>query len=606
MPSMKPSRLLDSLRRPASLAGRTGLAALAVLGLLAGLIPAAAPQAAPLPAPVSAKAIFTDVTAASGVDFVHTFGDEEMSNLVESSGYGVCLFDADGDDLLDVYLVNGSVVDGVSDPYDGAAEGEAPAAKKPLPSNRLYLNLGDLRFRDVTDAAGVGDTGFGMGCVAGDLDNDGDVDLVVTNYGPNRVYRNDGPAAPSGDGTPRFTDVAAETGLADPAWSMGAALLDVDADGLLDLYVGNYVRFDPDYRAYYATDRFPGPLSYPGSPDRLWVNRTTGPGADQGRWRFEDVSEKAGIANPEGRAMGIGASDVDGDGRLDVFVSNDAMANSLFRNLGDGTFEDVALGSGVAYSENGNATAAMGVDFGDLDGDGAFEILVPDMSFSTLYTTLAADAASGGLFHDRSRQLGLALVAGQYVGWSGHLLDYDLDGLLDVFMTTGDLHDVEPTEDLLLHNEGAPGKPRLRDARADGGEHFRAATMGRGAAVGDLDNDGDPDVVMNVLADRAVVLRNDQATGNHWLEVRLVGTKSNRGGVGALVEVETGNGDATLRQKREVRAGSGYLSSGDPRAHFGLGAASEVTRLTVRWPSGAVTTREKLPADRVVTIEEAP
>jgi len=597
---MKLNPLTDSLRSPASVAGRVGLLVLVLLPLLGGAV-----------APAAAEGIFTDVTADSGVDFVHTFGDEEMSNLVESSGYGVCLFDADGDDLLDIYLVNGSVADGVSDRFDDeAGDGEAPgapAANTPLPTNRLYKNLGNMRFRDITETAGVGDTGFGMGCVAGDLDNDGDVDLVVTNYGPNRVYRNDGPAA---DGTPRFTDVAAETGLAEPAWSMGAALLDVDGDGRLDLYVGNYVRFDPDYRAYYATDRFPGPLSYSGSPDRLWLNRT----ADPASWRFEDVSEKAGVANPEGRAMGIGVSDVDGDGRPDIFVSNDAMANSLFRNRGDGTFEDVALGSGVAYSENGNATAAMGVDFGDLDGDGAFEIFVPDMSFSTLYTTQAGDAASGGLFHDRSRQLGLALVAGQYVGWSGHLLDYDLDGLLDLFMTTGDLHDIEPTEDLLLHNDGAPGQPRLSDARAEGGEHFREATMGRGAAVGDLDNDGDPDIVMNVIADRAVVLRNDQATSNHWLEVRLVGTKSNRGGVGALVEIETqiktagkaGGEGASLRQKREVRAGSGYLSSGDPRAHFGLGAATEVARLTVRWPSGAVTTREKLPADRVVTIEEAP
>ena len=552
--------------------------------------------------------VFTDVTATSGIDFVHTFGDDDMSNLVESSGYGVCLFDANGDGRLDVYLVNGSVVAGVSD----LPEGEKPPPAAELPTNRLYLNRtapgGDLRFEDVTAAAGVGDTGFGMGCVAGDLDGDGDQDLIVTNYGPNRAYRNDGPGGSDSRDVPHFTDVTEAAGLGDPAWSMGAALLDYDGDGRLDLYVGNYVRFDPSYRAFYTTDRFPGPLAYPGSPDRLYRNRTESPDA----WRFEDVSEAAGIANPEGRAMGVGASDFDGDGRPDVFVSNDAMANSLFRNRGDGRFEDVAPLSGVAYSENGDATAAMGVELGDLDGDGAPEIFVPDMSFSTLYRP-----EPGGIYHDRSRQWGLALVAAQYVGWSGHLIDYDLDGRLDLFMTTGDLHDIEPTEDILLHNEGGN---RLVDAADAGGEHFHQPTMGRGAAVGDLDDDGDPDLVLNVLAGPAVVLRNDQersqqsrGRANHWLGVRLAGRAGNPEGIGARVIVETaadaGTGGrpaeaATVRQLRDVRAGSGYLSCSDPRALFGLGAATEAVRVTVRWPSGAVTTKEHVPADRYVTVEE--
>jgi len=584
---------------------------LILVSLAAAPLPAAAadaPAAAPSPdqAPDQPPAgIFSDVTAASGVDFVQTFGDDDMSNLVESSGYGVCLFDADGDGRLDIYLVNGSILAGVTDLQDG----EAPPPAAELPTNHLYLNRtppgGELRFEDVTAAAGVGDTGFGMGCVAGDLDGDGDRDLFVTNYGPDRAYRNDGPDE---RGVPHFTDVTEESGLGDPAWGMGAALLDYDGDGRLDLYVGNYVRFDPSYRAYYTTDRFPGPLAYPGSPDRLFHNLTEGPDG----WHFEDVSEAAGIANPEGRAMGVGVSDVDGDGRPDVFVSNDAMANALFRNRGDGRFEDVAPLSGVAYSENGDATAAMGVEFGDIDGDGAEEIFVPDMSFSTLYRP-----ESGGLFHDRSRQWGLALVAAQYVGWSGHLIDYDLDGRLDLFMTTGDLHDVEPTEDILLHNDGTG---RLVDAAADGGAHFHEPTMGRGAAVGDLDNDGDPDLVLNVLDGPAVVLRNDQErvdenrrTGNHWLGVRLAGRPGNPDGIGARVIVESVPGAAaedrpaeaaTLRQMRDVRAGSGYLSCSDPRALFGLGAATEAVRVTVRWPSGAVTTQEHVPADGYVTMTE--
>ncbi|MDX1632817.1 MAG: VCBS repeat-containing protein, partial [Thermoanaerobaculia bacterium] len=500
-------------------------------------VPAATALGLLLAVPVSAAGeepagIFTDVTTASGIDFVHTFGDEEMSNLVESSGYGVCLFDADGDGRLDVYFANGSRHPEVSEHPEGT---EAPGE---LPTNRLYRNVtepgGALRFEDVTVGSGTGDTGFSMGCVAGDLDGDGDRDLVVTNYGPNRAYRNDGPGP---DGVPRFTDVTEESGLGDPAWGMGAALLDFDGDGRLDLYVGNYVRFDPDYRAFYVTDRFPGPLAYPGSPDRLYRNL--------GGWRFQEISREAGVANPEGRAMGVGVSDLGGDGRPDVFVSNDAMANSLFRNRGDGSFEDVALFSGLAYSENGEATAAMGVDFGDLDGDGALEIFVPDMSFSTLYAP-----EEGDTFHDRSRQWGLAPVAAQYVGWSGHLIDYDLDGWLDLFMTTGDLHDIEPTEDILLHNEGSGGSPgssdapRLRDAAEEGGAHFHEGTMGRGAAVGDLDDDGDPDIVLNVLAGPAVVLRNDQITGNHWLGVRLSGPEGNPDGIGARIEVVTSGGGA--------------------------------------------------------------
>ncbi len=532
---------------------------------------------------------FTDVTAGSGIDFVHTFGDAEMSNLVESTGVGVCLLDVDGDGRLDVYFVNGAVADGVSDPET--------AVSGPPPTNRLYRNVtapgGPWRFEDITESAGVGDTGFGMGCVAGDLDNDGDPDLVVTNYGPNKVYRNDGPDT---SGHVHFTDVTDEAGLGDAAWSLGAALLDYDGDGRLDLYVGDYVVWDPGYHAFYVADRFPGPLAYPGSPDHLYRNLTP-PG---GAWRFEDVTASAGVGNPEGRAMGVGVLDYDGDGRPDVFVANDAMANSLFHNLGGGRFEDVGLVSGVAFSENGEATAAMGVESGDVDGDGRLDLLIPDMTYSTLYQGLA-----GQTFQDRSRRWGLAMAAAQYVGWSGHLLDYDLDGRPDLFLTTGDLHDMEPMEDVLLHNEGANGGPaRLKDVSGEAGEHFRTPTMGRGAAVGDLDGDGDPDLVITDLDGPPVLLRNDFATGNHWLTVKTVGRESNREGVGARVIVETGKGRTVHRQIQEVRAGSGYLSSSDPRLTFGLGPAREAARVTVRWPSGRVSVKEHVAADQVLTVEE--
>ena len=575
LPAVHPSIL------PRDPLGLSALCVALVLAILLAFVLAAPGHAAP-PG-------FTDVTAGSGVDFVHTFGDGEMSNLVESTGVGVCLLDFDGDGRLDIYFVNGAVLPDVSDPET--------AVSGPAPTNHLYRNVtepgGPWRFEDVTASAGVGDTGYGMGCVAGDLDDDGDPDLVVTNYGPNKVYRNDGPDA---SGHVHFTDVTEEAGLADSAWSLGAALLDYDGDGRLDLYVGDYVVWDPGYHAFYVADRFPGPLSYPGSPDHLYRN-VTKPG---GPWRFEDVTASAGVGNPEGRAMGVGVLDYDGDGRPDVFVANDAMANSLFHNLGGGRFEDVGLVSGVAFSENGEATAAMGVESGDVDGDGRLDLLIPDMTYSTLYQGMP-----GQTFQDRSRRWGLAMAAAQFVGWSGQLIDYDLDGRPDLFLTTGDLHDFEPMEDVLLHNEGTQGgQVRLRDVSGQAGEHFRTPTMGRGAAVGDLDGDGDPDVVITDLDRPPVLLRNDFATGNHWLKVQTVGTRSNREGVGARVTVETGAGRSLHRQFQEVRAGSGYLSSSDPRLIFGLGPAKEAAKVTVRWPSGRVTVKEHVAADQLLVVEE--
>jgi hypothetical protein len=517
--------------------------------------------------------LFTEVSSASGIDFVHTFGDSDMSNLVESTGVGVCLLDYDGDRLLDIYFVNGAnlpeVSEGVSDPAGDE------------PRNRLYRNLGGWRFEDVTAEAGVGDPGYGMGCVAGDLDNDGDPDLIVTNYGPNRAYRNDGADQA---GKVKFTDITEQSGLGDPSWSLGAVLLDFDGDGLLDLYVGNYVQFDKEYRTFYISNRFPGPLAYPGSPDRLYRNL--------GHWRFEDITERAGVGNPEGRAMGVGAADYDNDRDQDIFVSNDAMANYLYRNLGDGRFEEVALVAGVAFGESGDATAAMGVDFADFDGDGLLDLVVPDMTFNALYRALP-----GELFQDLSRASGLASASAQFVGWSGHFLDADNNGWVDLFITTGDLHDLEPQEDLLLRNETAS---RFRDVSLEAGGYFRRETMGRGAAVGDLDNDGDQDIVLNLLAGAPVLLRNDSHHTNHWLTLRTVGRSSNRDGIGTRITAETSSG----LQMREVRAGSGYLSCSDPRAHFGLGNEIQVRRITVSWPSGQTQILENVPVDQFRVVEE--
>ena len=516
---------------------------------------------------------FVDVLAGSGVDFVHSFGDQEMNNLVESSGFGICVFDFDGDHLLDIYLVNGARVEGVT---DAAVLDDGPELR-----NRLFRNLGEWRFEDVTESAGVGDTGFGMGCVAGDLDNDGKKDLIVTNYGPDRWYRNEGSGT---DGLVTFRDQTPAIVAADPTWSLGATLADFDRDGLLDVYTGKYVQFDPDYKAFYVADRFPGPLAYPGEQDRLYRN--------EGDWIFADETAQMGMVNPEGRAMGVGAFDYDSDGWIDLFVANDAMANYFYRNLGNGKFEDLALVSGLAFGENGDATAAMGVDFGDFDRDGRLDLMVPDMTYFALY-----QAQPGGLFRDVSRLKGLASAAAQFVGWSGHFLDYDNDGFVDLFITTGDLHDWEPMGDLILKGT-ADG--RFEDVAQDSGSYFLAETMGRGAAVGDLDNDGDLDVVMNRLGDRPVLLRNQLASDHHWISLQLVGQSSNRDAVGARVTLESPQGT----QIGIVKSSSGYLGSSDPRIHFGLGDDSQIDRVQIQWPDGNQQVLENLQVDEFRVVEE--
>ena len=298
--------------------------------------------------------VFTDVTEHAGVAFTHSFGDDDMSSILEATGSGCLFFDYDADGLVDLYAVNGRYLPGISEPE------EAPDLEL---TNHLFRNIDGARFADVTVAAAVGDTGYGMACIAGDYDNDGATDLYVTNYGANALYHNDGKGA--------FADVTAVAGVGDTLWGVGTTFLDYDNDGDLDLFVGNYLEFDPEYRLYYAADKFPGPLSYPGQPDVLYRNN--------GEGSFTIVSAAAGVLN-DGRAMGVVAADYDLDGHIDLFVANDAMGNYLYHNRGDGTFEDVALYSGVAFSASGDKSSSMGGDFGDFDNDGDFDLLVPDMA----------------------------------------------------------------------------------------------------------------------------------------------------------------------------------------------------------------------------------
>jgi hypothetical protein len=348
--------------------------------------------------------------------------------------------------------------------------------------------------------------------------------------------------------------------------------------------VGNYLAYDPGYRYYYAAQRFPGPLAYHGQPDVLYHNSGDG--------TFTDVTRKAGVYNPEGRAMGVTSADVDDDGDQDIFVANDAMENYLYRNNGDGTFTDIAVPSGTAFSERGEATSAMAAEFGDLDLDGRLDIVVPDMAYCSVYVN-----RGGGLFEDRSAALGVAAACGQYTSWSANHFDFDHDGYGDLFITNGQPHRVVGEEAVLLLNDHGR---RFVDVSHLLGRDFQDEFVGRGSAVGDYDNDGDMDVLVLNLGGRARLLRNDGGNRRHWVMLRLVGMKSNRDAVGARVRVTAGG-----RTQTRVRVStSGYLSQSDPRLHFGLGDATRIELIEIRWPGGAVQVLEGERPNRVITVVE--
>jgi hypothetical protein len=552
-----------------------GLAGLLGCGRAAEVAPP--PEAPERPVIAAEGEPFVDVTAAAGIDFVHHFGDATMDNIVESLGSGASWLDFDGDGDLDLYLVDQGWLPGVS-------AGERPAAKV---RNRLYENLGGGSFREVPAAAGAADDGYGFAAAVGDVDNDGDADLLVANCGPNRLYVN------RGDKTFRRAEGA---GVEDGRCTAAATFFDYDRDGFLDVYLANYLTFDPEYTLHYAPDVFPGPMAYEPQADALLRNR--------GDATFVDVSAAAGIAVDPGRAMGVVATDFDGDGWTDVFVANDATANFLFRNRGDRSdgpgrgdgpsFEEVGALWGVAFGFRGEATGAMAGVVGDLDGDGRPDLLVTDTTYGSLYRN-----REDGLFEDLVMRSGLAAPSGQWVSWGGGFFDFENDGDLDVFQVNGDLKRLTGRPDLLLANRGDRGDGPSFDL-AEGGAYFRAELPGRGGAFADFDDDGDLDVLVTVLGASPVLLRNDVAGRGHWLGVALRGVESNRDGLGAVVTVEAGG----QRWVGIRHAPAGYLTQNDPRLHFGLGELERVERLEVAWPSGAVDAMEDLEVDRYVEIEE--
>jgi hypothetical protein len=546
-------------------------------------LPAAESGAASFGAPEATAAKFTDVTAALGLDFRNLASHTSKKYLIETMGSGTALFDYDNDGRLDLFLVNGAPL---SDP---TPKGTIPQKTGPQYWNRLYHQKRDGTFEDVTEAAGLQGWGYGMGVAVGDYDNDGNADLFVTAYGGNRLYHN------NGDGT--FTDVTAKAGVAGSGWSTSAAWVDLDNDGLLDLIVLRYMEWDFDdlwcgllkegFRSYCNPNRF--------RPATPLVYHNDGDG------HFTEVSNKIGFSKA-GKGLGIAFADYDRDGRLDICVANDAMFEFLYRNKGDGTFEEVGLMAGVAVDGDGATYSGMGVDFADYDNDGLPDLLITDLA-NQAYALYKNNGE--GTFTYATYTSGLADITKPHSGWGFRFMDFDNDGWKDLLIVQGhDMDNVELTTPNLHYREppvlirNAGGK--FTDISAAAGGVFKQPWVGRGMAIGDIDNDGRLDAVITTNDGAAHVLRNETPTRNHWLILKLVGHRSNRDGIGAEVKLTTSKG---IQLQTVTTAGS-YLSSSDKRVHFGLGAEAVVQRVDIRWPSGTVQVLEAVRADQILQVDE--
>ncbi len=527
---------------------------------------------------------FKNVALESGLTAVTVFGGKRTNRyLLETTGCGTAVLDYDNDGWLDIFLVNGSVLEGF------------PKGKEPI--SHLYRNRRDGTFEDVTAEAGLLQSGWGQGACAGDYDNDGDEDLFVTYWGPNRLFRN------NGNGT--FADITQTSGLLDTKvrWGAGCAFVDYDRDGRLDLFAANYIDLDlalaPTPQSgqcrYKGVPVACGPPGLPGGKNVLYRNL--------GHGEFVDVSQKTGVTEASGTyGMGVTTLDFDDDGWVDLYVANDSNPSTLHRTNRDGTFTDVAVRAGCAYSQDGKPQAGMGVAIGDYDRDGAMDIFKTNFAgdTSTLYRN-----TGDGFCEDRTFAGGIGLNT-RWLGWGVGFVDLDRDGWLDLFLVNGHVY---PEVDRLKTEAGYKQRKVVYRNRRDGrfediserlGPPVTTPAAGRGAAFGDLDNDGDIDVVINNMHAPPDFFRLEEKSGHHWLLVKLVGTKSNRSAIGARVRVTS----RTSVQVQEVRGGGSYYSQNDLRAHFGLAGDRRVERLDVRWPNGETETWENLEVDRVVTLTE--
>ena len=521
---------------------------------------------------------FVDVTQEAGIHWKHTDGRSGEKYFMETLGSGAAFFDYDADGDPDLYFVNGA-------PLPGYVAQETPA-------NCLYRNNGDGTFTDVTENAGVGDTGYGHGCAVGDYNNDGQLDLYVTNYGTNRLYRN------NGNGT--FTDVAEVAGVTEPRWSASCAFADYDRDGNLDLYVVNYIVFDIDenpwcglkekgIRAYCEPDNFPA------QSDTLFRNNGDG--------TFTDVTKSAGIYNTTGKGLGVVWGDYNNDGAPDIYVANDSTENFFYHNNGDGTFEEVGFMIGVALSEDGAAENGMGTAFGDWNNDGWFDLTVTNYAQQT--NTLYHNDADG-FFTDATATTKTAQLTYPYLGWATAFIDYDNDGYQDLFVANGHLH-----ENLAeLGQQGTYGQRNLlfrnnyngtfTEVSETLGPGMKLEDVSRGATFADYDADGDIDIVVTNSNTAPRLLRNDGGNRKNWLQLRLRTTNGSTDAIGARVKIKTGE----LTQTREVRSGDGYLSQRDLTLHFGVADYQQIDSIEIQWQSGVKQLIKSVPANQVLSLEE--
>lgn len=526
---------------------------------------------------------FTDVTSALGLKFQNMASHTSRKYLLETMGSGVALFDYDNDGRLDIFAVNGAPL------KNPTSKGTIPQKTGPKYWNRLYHQQQDGTFEDVTEKAGLEGVGYGMGVAVGDYDNDGYEDLYVTAYGGNKLYHN------NGDGT--FTDVTEKAGVGGRGWSTSAAWVDLDNDGLLDLIALRYVEWDFEdvwcgehkggFRQYCHPDIFKpiAPLVY----------------HNDGNGHFTEASGKMGLGKP-GKGLGIAFADYDHDGKIDIFVANDSMPEFLYHNKGNGTFEEVGLVSGVAVDGEGHTYAGMGVDFADYDNDGLPGLVVTDLA-NQMYALYRNNG--DGTFAYESYPSGMGRMTMTHSGWGVRFLDYDNDGWKDLLIAQGhDLDTIELTspnlryrEPMLLARNTGHG---FVDVSADAGSVFREAWVGRGMAIGDMDNDGRLDAVVTTNDGPLYVLHNETLTTNHWLTLKLVGHKSNRDAIGTEVKVATANGI----QMETVTTASSYLSSGDRRVHFGLGQQTSVQSIEIYWPSGIRQSLKNVRGDQILEVEE--
>jgi hypothetical protein len=569
--------------------GRTIAAGIAVAILTVGGLGAAPPQPARTPARASALPTFRDVASQAGLDFTHISGASDEKFFPEIIGSGGLFLDFDNDGWLDVFLV------------DGGSYADPAVAKRAR--HRLFRNRKNGTFEDVTAASNIRHSGYGMGACAGDVDNDGLIDIYITNVGANSLYRN------AGNG--RFEEVPRAGGADSTLWSTSCAFVDVDRDGDLDLFVTNYVDLSRDknervdqrgirnefcgFAGPPAVRDYCHPLIYPPLPSVLY--RNTGKGT------FEDVSTPAGIAAFRGNGLGVSVSDIDDDGWPDVFVANDSTPNFLFHNNKNGTFTEIAGLAGVAVASDGKARAGMGTAFGDFAGTGRPGLIVTnhETEMHSLFLN-----QGGQLFSDATIRSGIGPATRPYVGFGVVLFDYDNDGRLDVSIVNGNV-----MANVAKVRAGGKLAQRKLLLRNDTGEHFVDVTrtagpgfavegVGRALAAGDVDNDGDLDLLVTNNGERVNLLQNDGGNAANAILVQVIGTKSNRSGIGTKLTLTTGQ----RRQVREVQSGSSYLAQNDLRAHFGIGSATVAERLEVRWPDGSMEIIPAVAANQIVTIRQ--